>query len=101
MSLDLISARDVLSFIRQGDAVVIDLREKESYSKRHIPGAVSMPYDSFDMENPLLKMYDQLILCCDRGSVSLSLGRRLSEHGFSVYSLVGGMEIWSGPTISE
>ena len=101
MSLDLISSKEVLAYIRQGDAVVIDLREEALFLKRHIPGAVCMPYDDFDEDASILKAYRILILCCERGSASLQLGRRLSDRGYPVLSLVGGMEAWQGPTISS
>ena len=99
MSLDLISPKEVLGYIRQGNAVVIDLREKEYFDQRHIPGAVSMPYQSFDMKAGILKEYQILILCCERGAASLQLGRKLSESGYHVFSLAGGMEAWRGPVI--
>ena len=101
MSLDLVSQTEVLRYIRQGNAVVIDLRDKEAYDQCHIPGAVSIPYDTFDETMALLKMYGILILCCERGAASLQLGRRLSEMGYNTFSLVGGMELWRGPTVSK
>ena len=100
MSLDLISPKEVLYYIRQGNAVVIDLREPALFEERHIPGALSMPYDTFDETSDILKAYEYLILCCERGSASLQIGRHLSEKGYHVLSLVGGMEIWQGPAIS-
>lgn len=101
MSLDLVASKEVLTYIRQGDAVVIDIREAEAFHKRHIPGALSMPYEAFDEEAKVLKDYKVLILCCEHGSASLLLGRRLSEKGFHVLSVGGGMEAWRGPVILE
>ena len=101
VSLDLISQKEVLSYILKGNAVVIDLRDTMAFEERHIPGAVSMPYDEFDEEAAMLKAYAVLILCCERGAASLQIGRRLSEKGYHVLSLVGGMEFWKGPTISQ
>lgn len=99
MSLDLISPKEILAYIRQGNAVVIDLREREHFEQRHIPGALSMPYDSFDETAGVLKEYEILILCCERGAASLQLGRKLSQRGYRVFSLAGGMEAWRGPVI--
>ena len=101
MSLDLISQKEVLRYIRQGRAVVLDLRDKEAFCKSHIPGAVLMPYDTFDETSELLNAYEILILCCDRGSASLQKGRMLSDMGYTVFSIVGGMEMWRGPTVNE
>lgn len=100
VSLNLISSREVLSYILRGNAVVIDLREESAFDKRHIPGAVSMPYDEFDMNAKILSDYEVLILCCERGAASLLIGRKLDEKGYKVLSLVGGMDAWQGPTVS-
>ena len=48
MSLDFISSKEVLKYIQQGDSVVIDIRDRNSYREGHIPGALSMPFDEFD-----------------------------------------------------
>ena len=101
MSLDLIAQKEVLKYIRQGNAVVIDVRDKEAFRKAHIPGAVSMPYDLFDETEEIFKEYPVLIVCCERGSASLQKGRILSEIGYNVFSLAGGMEMWRGPTVSD
>lgn len=100
MSLDFISPRDVLKYIDRGNSVVIDIRSKEEFSQGHIPGAFSMPYDDFDEEAPLLKAYENIILCCDRGAASLFLGRKLSNKGYRILSIGGGMDAWRGPIVS-
>ena len=101
MSLDLVSQKEVLRYIQQGKAVVLDLRDKEAFDKRHIPGAISMPYDAFDINAPILKIYEILILCCERGAASMQIGRSLSDLGYTAMSLVGGMDTWRGPTVSD
>lgn len=101
MSLDFISPRDVLKYIDRGNAVVIDLRDEKAYRQGHIPGAVSVPYEEFDEEDPVLKQYEFVILCCDRGAASLFLGRKLSAAGYPVLSIAGGMKAWRGPLVSR
>ena len=100
VSLDLVSQKETLAYIRQGDTVVIDLREFQYYAKRHIPGAISMPYEYFNENHPVFRQYGIIILCCERGATSLNIGRKLSEKNYKVFSLAGGMESWRGPTIS-
>lgn len=99
VSLDFISSKDVLKYIDRGNAVVIDIRDGDEYHQGHIPGAVSMPYDTFDDKAPILKKYEYIILCCDRGAASLLLGRKLSGEGYQVLSIGGGMNAWRGPVI--
>lgn len=100
MSLDFIAPKEVLKYIDKGNSVIIDIRTREEFDAGHIPGAVSMPYDGFDEAAPLLRQYENIILCCDRGAASLLLGRRLSRHGHKVLSIGGGMDAWRGPVVS-
>ena len=99
MSLDFISPKEVLKYIQRGDSLVIDIRDEELFRQGHIPGALSMPYDFFDETAPVLRKYGTIILCCEHGAASLFLGRRLSESGFHVLSIGGGMEAWRGPVV--
>lgn len=99
MSLDFIPSKEVLTYIRRGNAVVIDIRDQEAFEQRHIPGALSMPYETFDENAKVLKEYANIILCCEHGATSLLLGRRLSEKGFRILSVGGGMEAWRGPVV--
>lgn len=100
MSLDFISSRDVLKYINLGNSVVIDIRDKDEFDRGHIPGAVSMPYESFDENTSVLKEYENIILCCERGAASLMLGRKLSREGYRILSIAGGMGAYRGPVIS-
>ncbi|MGN1205139.1 MAG: rhodanese-like domain-containing protein [Lachnospiraceae bacterium] len=43
MSLDFLSPKEVLEYIEHGDAVIIDIRDRESFLRGHIPGAFSVP----------------------------------------------------------
>ena len=99
MSLDFIPPKEVLKYIQRGDSVVIDIRDKELFQKGHIPGAFSMPYETFDETAPILRKYGTIILCCEHGATSLLLGRSLSQSGYHVLSIGGGMEAWRGPVV--
>ena len=99
MSLDFIPPKEVLKYIQRGDSVVIDIRDKELFQKGHIPGAFSMPYETFDETAPILRKYGTIILCCEHGATSLLLGRRLSQSGYHVLSIGGGMEAWRCPVV--
>ena len=99
MSLDFVPPKEVLGYIQRGDSVVIDIRDKELFQKGHIPGAFSMPYETFDETAPILRKYGTIILCCEHGATSLLLGRRLSQSGYHVLSIGGGMEAWRGPVV--
>ena len=101
MSLDFISSKDVLKYMDGGRAGLIDLRPGEEYKRGHIPGAVSMPYETFDVKAPVLIKYAIIILCCDRGAASLLMGRKLRAEGYRILSIGGGMSAWRGPLVTK
>jgi rhodanese-related sulfurtransferase len=79
------------------DAVVIDLRSAEAFSKGHIVNAKSVPMD--ELEGHMSKL-DKLkkkpvITVCDSGITSTRAVNNLRSAGFeSVYGLKGGMAAW-------
>lgn len=80
------------------DAVVIDLRSSEAYSKGHIVSARSVPFDELEGHmNKLDKFKSKpIVAVCDAGVTSTKAVNTLRNSGFeSVYNLKGGMSAWS------
>ena len=79
------------------DAVVLDLRSSESFSRGHIVGARNVPMDQLDgsMEK-LARFRDKpVVAVCDAGVTSTKAVNALRKSGFeSVYNLKGGMNAW-------
>ncbi len=85
------------------EAVIIDLRERASYAKGHIDGAVHHQFDDFLKAVVVDGAYDEhrqqnreIILVCDTGHMSRVAGEILVEdEGFrNVVNLRGGMRQW-------
>lgn len=79
------------------DAMVIDLRNTEAYSKGHIVNAKSIPFDEFEARrDSILKFKSKpVIAVCDGGVTSNKAVDTLRKAGFeSVYGLKGGMAAW-------
>ncbi len=81
--------RDLDELIRTGDATVIDVRNREEYSSRHLPGAVSAPLDQLDA---FISSYDGrgiiLAYCsdifCDQADRAVT---KLRAAGFTAFRL--------------
>ncbi len=80
--------------------LVIDLREKKSFTRMHIPGAILHPFDDF-IGNVLMddgykaNKAQSIILVCDTGQKSRVAASILLEEGFNkVISLKRGMRRW-------
>jgi rhodanese-related sulfurtransferase len=86
MNLELIGADDLRRYMDRRRYVLVDLRSERDYSFGHIPGAVSIPYEEFDMQAlPGGRCY---VLYCERGVRSLELCRTLTEHGIPAVAVV-------------
>lgn len=80
------------------DAMIIDLRNAETYSNGHIVNAKNIPYDEFDVSHDkIAKLKNKsIVTVCDRGTTSNKATVALRKSGFdSVYGLKGGMSAWT------
>lgn len=90
-----LSPQAVVDLMNHQDAVVLDLRDKESYKKSHIINAIQTSADA--LENDALNKYKEkpLILVCAKGLQSPSIATKLKLKGLTgVNVLKGGMENW-------
>lgn len=79
------------------DAMVLDLRSAESFSRGHIVGARNVPMDQLDgnMEKLAPFRNKPVVAVCDAGVTSTRAVNALRKSGFeSVYNLKGGMSAW-------
>ena len=80
------------------DAIVIDVRSAESFSRGHIVNARNIPMDELDAnKDKLAKIGSKAILAvCDAGITSNRAVSSLRKAGFeSVYGLKGGIAGWT------
>jgi rhodanese-related sulfurtransferase len=80
------------------EAVVIDLRNAEAYSRGHIVNARNIPFDEFDVSREKVSKLKSksVIAVCDTGISSTKAVGTLRKSGFeNVFGLKGGMAAWS------
>ncbi|WP_165043459.1 thiosulfate sulfurtransferase GlpE [Dysgonomonas sp. ZJ709] len=90
-----ISAAKAKEILNDDNAVIVDVRDSESYKEGHASGAIHLSQDSIfdfiqktDFSHPVLVM-------CYHGNSSQSVAMYLSQQGFQeVYSIDGGYEAW-------
>jgi thiosulfate sulfurtransferase len=81
--------------LRESGAVLVDVRDAQTYSTHHIPGSHHLDNYSIadfirqaDLDKPL-------VVLCYHGNSSQSAAAYLVGQGFSeVYSMDGGFELW-------
>ncbi len=84
--------------LMNNDAMVLDLRNVESFSRGHIVNARNIPLDEFDAQvEKIAKFKDKpIVAVCDTGGSSNKAVDSLRKSGFeSVYGLKGGMTAWT------
>ncbi|MCE5237577.1 metalloregulator ArsR/SmtB family transcription factor [bacterium] len=88
-----LKATDVRECLREGDAVVLDVRPAEEYQAGHLPGAVPMPLD--ELENRLAELpKDRPIVAYCRGQYCLMARQAvdlLQRHGYDARYVEEGL----------
>jgi rhodanese-related sulfurtransferase len=107
MGFENIRPEEIFRHRGNGSGLLIDLRDRKDYTKSHVPGAVSIPYEELEKQIPELKRWSMqckrkfgqssLIVYCDRGNTSLRAARDLINRGFDVKNVYGGFSSYKGP----
>lgn len=91
MRVEFIGVNEIKKYQNKEQVTFIDLRDAKDYQKRHIRGAVSMPYELFLTQYMKLSKNSVYILYCDRGATSILAAATMQSAGYRVRSLAGGM----------
>lgn len=94
MSLAELRARNE---VRNGELLILDVRERDAYEQGHIPGAKLLPRGQLELRvnqelpDPTLRM----VACCELGRISTLAAATLREMGYQrTAALDGGMQAW-------
>ncbi|AWL10552.1 Thiosulfate sulfurtransferase [Saliniradius amylolyticus] len=95
MTFKHISAADAQPKLTAGEAVLVDIRDPQSFSQGHIEGAVHLTNDTVARFLAGQPPEQPVIVCCYHGISSQQAAEYLSQQGLKeVYSLDGGFEGW-------
>ena len=90
-----LSPEEAEQLVADGDLVIIDVRDQDSFGRGHIEGAIQLSVadiKSFCQSTP---KNQAILVYCYHGISSQAVGQYLQDQGFlSVYSLIGGFEKW-------
>jgi len=79
------------------DAVVLDIRSADEFSKGHINRALNIPLADLKSNTDKLDKYrgHPVLIYCNSGSTSMRAGKILQDKGFdNINSLAGGVSGW-------
>ncbi len=77
-----------------GDALLVDVREPDEFDTEHVPGARNVPLSQLRDRLEELPRDRELLLYCKSGKRSYDAARALTQRGFRVRALPGGIESW-------
>lgn len=98
MKITSLRINDLHTLSSDPKSLLIDLRPPEEYQKKHLPSAINLPFDSWHDNPDKLNTYRtrHLYLYCEYGNVSILASRILSEAGYHVTNLTGGIHAYRG-----
>src|ERR1700730_2176530 len=92
-----ISQENAASKLQNGEAVIVDVREKDEWDEEHIPHAVYLSRGTIELEiEEKLPDPNALIIChCGGGGRSALATESLQKMGYrNVRSMAGGLKAW-------
>lgn len=96
MKFKTISPEQVGKYAEWDVVVIVDLRTEEEYRQGHIPKAVHIPYEWIAEEKICLCKNKVYLFYCERGNLSLQTAWHLSEQGYRVINMYGGIKNYKG-----
>lgn len=79
---------------------ILDLRTKEAFMEKHIPGAMNIALDELQRKIDELNKDEEYYLICYAGNFSMLGGRYLRQQGFEAHNVQLGMAGYKGVTVS-
>ncbi|CAM2858633.1 rhodanese-like domain-containing protein [Legionella worsleiensis] len=94
-----LTPQSAVDVINNDDAIVLDLRDKESFKNGHIIDSINCTAEDF--EQPKMNKYKskKIILVCARGLQSPSVATKISALGYQPMVLGGGIAAWQNAAL--
>jgi rhodanese-related sulfurtransferase len=92
-----ISPSDAAAKAKSGDAVIVDVREKDEFDESHIPDAVHVSRGllELEVEDKFPDRNTEIICHCGGGGRSALAAESLQKMGYkNVRSMAGGFKAW-------
>ncbi|HEU5247574.1 MAG TPA: rhodanese-like domain-containing protein [Candidatus Udaeobacter sp.] len=92
-----ISSQDAAAKSQSGEAVIVDVREKDEWDEEHIPDAIHMSRGTIelDIEEKVPDANTMIVCHCGGGGRSALAAESLQKMGYkNVRSMAGGFKAW-------
>jgi len=92
-----ISPQDAVAKLKSGEAVIIDVRDKDEWDEGHIPAATHLSRGTIELEiEEKVPDPNAMIIChCGGGGRSALAAESLQKMGYKIVrSMAGGFKSW-------
>ncbi|HEY0210305.1 thiosulfate sulfurtransferase GlpE [Acerihabitans sp.] len=80
---------------RQGDAILVDIRDPQSFAVGHAPGAIHLTNETLGVFVQQTDLSQPVMVMCYHGNSSKGAAQYLLQQGFdAAYSIDGGFDAW-------
>ena len=91
----LIEIAEVKQRLQNEEAILVDTRDTQSYSKDHAEGAFHLTNDTLKEFIDKVEFETPVFVVCYHGNSSKGVAQYLAEQGYEdTYSVEGGMSMW-------
>lgn len=77
---------EINEIIKEGNYIILDVREDYEYKESHVKGAINIPYNKID-ENTKLDKEKTILVYCKSGKRSSIAYQTLTDLGYNVYDM--------------
>ena len=90
----MIHTDEIAEVLQREHALLVDLRDEESFREGHIKYAKNLPFAHIAEWRREIPEWISLVLYCEHGNQSLLAARKLKERKGAVYTVIGGYEAY-------
>jgi len=97
-----ISPQDAAAKLKRGEAVIVDVRDKDEWDEGHIPGAIHMSRGTIelDIEEKVPDPNAMIICHCGGGGRGALATESLQKMGYkNVRNMSGGFKAWKAASL--
>ena len=90
-----VTAEELVSYVKERQVTLVDLREPVVFGRMHLPGAINVPLEELESRlDELAQLAAPPVFYCRTGEKSKELAERLVSQGYGVAFLEGGVLGW-------
>lgn len=96
LRFETVSSREMDKYVKNKNALIIDVRDEKRYRQCHIRNAVNIPFERLSQQYEKMPGNMILVLYCEHGGTGILAAKELYDRGYVVRALIGGISGYRG-----